>query len=105
MAGNLKIKGFFRPVVTAAGAGGGAGEMAPAPHLTVIVDRFSNGSVIMPVGLAFADYTGLEAEFVAQDDTTVLEAALVDRLADADVDYGDYSPAQRSVIDTNIAVP
>lgn len=105
MAGNLKIKSFFRPTVTAAGAGGEAGEMAPAPFLTVVVDRFSNGAVIMPVNLAFADYAGLEAEFEDQSDTAVLEAAVVDRLGDADVDYGDYSSAQRSVIDTQIAVP
>jgi len=104
MAGTLTVKKFFRPVVSTPGAGGEGSELEPADYLVVEIDRFSNGLVMAQVCLEFADYAGLEAEFVAGTATTVLAAAIAAEIAAHDVAYGDLTSAQRSYVGAQIAV-
>lgn len=104
MAGTLTVKKFFRPAITVPGAGGEVPEQELADHLVVEIDRFSNGLVMAQICLAFADYAGLEAEFVAGTATTVLAAAIATEIAANDVAYGDMTSAQRSYVGAQIAV-
>ncbi|HOX27429.1 MAG TPA: hypothetical protein PLU44_16905 [Candidatus Krumholzibacteria bacterium] len=87
------IKKMFRPTVFDPDTQ----VHAAADHLYVVVDLHSDGTCEEVVQLAFADYAGLEAEWEAGVATTVLEAAVADRLDDL---VGDALTApQRNVMD------
>jgi hypothetical protein len=54
--------------------------VADADHLRTVVDLYDDHSVLVPLVLYFADYTGLESEWDAGVATTVLEEAVEDAL-------------------------
>ena len=99
-----KILNARQPVVPTQSANGepAGGELLAG--LYVKVDKNEDGRVLGYCTLLFADYAGLEAEWVAQTVTTVLEAAVEAVYNDIDFPTDQMVTAQRTVFD-EILVP
>ncbi len=98
MANPVEVYHLSRPIVRASSGDGRMENSADADYLRVGLDRYGNGVNRTVIQLAFADYAGLETEWVAGTATTVLEAAISTYLGDSPVWPADITtPAQRAV--------
>jgi len=94
------VKNVYRPLVEANGTTGEVdGGLAPADHLLVLLDKNNDGRVQAWVTIKFADHAGLQAEWEAGTDTTILQAA-IDAAVQAGVAWPEepLTVAQKQVI-------
>lgn len=99
-----KLSNVYRPLVLAAGAGGELGAVVVASYLVAIVGREGNAVIFDELVLPFADYAGLEAEWVAGTATTVLLAAIVAAMADkTEIPYA-LTTEQRALLGVTVAL-
>ena len=99
-----KLSNVYRPLVLAAGAGGELGAVVVASYLVAIVGREGNAVIFDEVTLPFADYAGLEAEWLAGTATTVLVAAIDTAMAaKVDLPYT-LTTEQRAVLGLTVAL-
>lgn len=99
MATIATVKNIKRPKVSSVTDPEKGGEtISDADYLEVTLDRFNDGRQVQTIRIYFSDYAGLQTEWEAQLNATVLTAAINAESALVDWPDDELSSAQRAVI-------
>lgn len=104
MAGIPTLKNVWQPTVSSIDPDTEVEALTLASYLLCFMDRYNNGVTTNVIKLDFADYAGLEAEWLAGTATTVLDAAVAAAvLANTSWLPETLTSAQRAVINNEYA--
>ncbi len=104
MAGTHKILDFWRTLIEDSDPTGMPGDLVESPGIFVRVEQFAGQGTSHVVFIPFADYPGLEAEWELGEQTTVFRAAIEDYLTTFAWPEEAKTPAQRLLLDVQIAI-